>query len=164
VSSSTTKYRPWMLKVIEQMCKLGAIDTEIAKALDVSVKTIYSWKKSQPEFCKVLKAAKSIADDQVVKSLYSRANGYSHPEEKAFQYLGKPIIVPMVKHYPPDTAACIFWLKNRKPNEWRDKQEIQHSGDLEVYAAEKAKVEDKMKQGGLLPDDNRNPLAVHGNN
>jgi hypothetical protein len=47
--------------------------------------------------------------------------GYSAPEDKIFNNDGKPLIVPTVKNYPPDTTAVIFWLKNRRPDEWRDK-------------------------------------------
>lgn len=46
--------------------------------------------------------------------------GYSYDAVKIFQHNGKPVKVPYVEHVPPDTTACIFWLKNRKPEAWRD--------------------------------------------
>jgi len=72
----------------------------------------------------VLKRGKDKADTNVIESLYRRAIGYSHPEDKIFNNNGKALIVPTTKHYAPDTTAAIFWLKNRRPEEWRDRQEI----------------------------------------
>jgi hypothetical protein len=71
---------------------------------------------------------RDIADANVGKSLYDRAMGYSHPEDKIFVHNGETIIVPTTKHYPPDTASAIFWLKNRQPAKWRDTQNIELSG------------------------------------
>ena len=73
------------------------------------------------------------ADANIGKSLYDRASGYTHPEVKLFtQYEEgelKVIEHEIAKHYPPDVTAMIFWLKNRHPDKWRDKQEIEHTGD-----------------------------------
>jgi len=80
------------------------------------------------EFCNALKAGKSSADDRVERSLYERANGYTHVEDKIFMHEGQPVIVPTKKHYPPDTTAGIFWLKNRRAEDWREKQEVEHKG------------------------------------
>ncbi len=55
--------------------------------------------------------------------------GYEHSEDKIFQYEGKPVIVPTTKRYPPDTQAASLWLRNRQPAKWRDKQEIEQSGE-----------------------------------
>lgn len=107
---------------------LGATDADLAFNFDVSEQTINNWKKQHPEFLLALKRGKEIADTKVADSLFQRAVGYSHDEDKIFQYEGKPVIVPTKKHYPPDTTAAIFWLKNRKPESWRDKQEIDHGG------------------------------------
>jgi hypothetical protein len=51
--------------------------------------------------------------------LFERAKGYSHPEDKIFNNNGEPLIIPTVKHYPPETAACVVWLANRQPNKWK---------------------------------------------
>jgi hypothetical protein len=56
--------------------------------------------------------------------LYKRACGYEHPEDDIKNYMGEIIITPTIKHYPPDATSGIFWLKNRRPKEWRDKQEV----------------------------------------
>lgn len=68
----------------------------------------------------------------MAERLYQRATGYSHLEDKVFNDNGKPLIVPTIKHYPPEVKAAIFWLKNRKSLTWRDKKEIDQSGELHV--------------------------------
>jgi hypothetical protein len=73
-----------------------------------------------------LKVAKDAADARVERRLWERAMGYSHLSEKLFCSRGKVIRVEIVEHYPPDTTACIFWLKNRQPGRWRDRVDVQH--------------------------------------
>lgn len=113
----------------QHLAGLGKIDTEIADAMGIAESTFHKWKKDHPELKKAIKKGKVDPDDQVEKSLFERANGYSHAEDEIFQYKGVAVIVPTIKHYPPDVAACIFWLKNRRPKIWREKQEIQHTFD-----------------------------------
>jgi hypothetical protein len=63
----------------------------------------------------------------VERSLYSRAVGYSFNSEKIFcNKDGEVTRVPIIEHGPPDVTAQIFWLKNRKPTEWRDVQQMEH--------------------------------------
>lgn len=108
----------------KKLCLLGATDKELADFFDVAESTINLWKKAHPEFSESIKEGKLQADANVSERLYSRAMGYSHPEDKIFNNAGSEMVVKTIKHYPPDTAAAIFWLKNRRPDNWRDKQEI----------------------------------------
>ena len=116
--------RPSKIKNIdfEQIKKLaayGMTDKQLADVLNISEVTLNSY-KNNPEFLKSLKAGKQISDERVERSLFERACGYEHPEDKIFCNDGQIIVEPTIKHYPPDTTACIFWLKNRKKTEWRD--------------------------------------------
>lgn len=106
------------------MTGLGATDREVAQALQVSEQTLNTWKHKHPTFLESLKLGKESSDKRVEVSLYKRANGYSFDSEKIFQVEGKALRVPYVEHVPPDTTACIFWLKNRKPLEWRDRKAV----------------------------------------
>ncbi len=135
-----TAYKPEMVKQAAKLCALGATDMEIADFFGVAVCTISRWKNVHPEFCSALKVAKEIADNRVERSLFNRAVGYTYDAVKILQYEGEPVVVPYEEHVPPDTTACIFWLKNRKPEEWRDRHQVDHSvvvsyADLVLEAA-----------------------------
>jgi hypothetical protein len=120
-----TAYKKEFVRIAANMCRLGATDNDLAEALGVGIGTINAWKLKHKEFSEALKTWKAEADERVERSLYDRAMGYSHPEDKIFNDGGIPMIVPTIKHYPPDTTAAIFWLKNRKSADWRDKQELE---------------------------------------
>lgn len=118
-----SKFTPATLRQARFLAARGATDAELAEFFEVSEKTLNTWKKTHPEFLQSLKDGKSVADDKVQNSLFQKAVGYSHPDTHVSNHQGTVTLTPVVKHYPPDTTACIFWLKNRKPAEWRDKVE-----------------------------------------
>lgn len=107
---------------------MGATDAELASAFNVNTSTIWRWQSEFPEFCNALKSGKVEADDRVQRSLYQRAIGYTFDSEKVFCNNGKVVTTPVVEHAPPDVTACIFWLKNRRKDEWRDKTESEQYG------------------------------------
>lgn len=109
-------------------CKLGATDAQLAELFEVNIDTIHEWKKVYPQFSDILKAAKAIPDDEVEQSLLKRAKGYDLQTTKYANESGE-MVVREGKHFPPDTVACIFWLKNRRPKEWRDKIVQEFSGE-----------------------------------
>jgi hypothetical protein len=111
-----------------KLCLLGATDKQLADFFEVSEQTLNAWKKARPEFLESLKRGKDQADATVAQSLYRRALGYSHDAVKIFNDQGKPLVVPHTEHYPPDTTACIFWLKNRQKDKWSDKQDHEVTG------------------------------------
>jgi hypothetical protein len=108
-----------------KLCMLGAIDKDLADFFGISESTLNKWKIDYPEFSESLKEGKAHADANVANSLYQRALGYSHAEEKIFcNKDGDVTRVETIKHYAPDTTACIFWLKNRRKDVWRDRHEL----------------------------------------
>jgi DNA-binding XRE family transcriptional regulator len=141
-----TDYREEYNQLAYNYSLLGATDEDLAKFLGVCTSTITNWKKNYPQFLASIKNGKKKADSEVASKLYHRAMGYSHKEDKIFQYEGDPVIVPTIKHYPPDSTAAIFWLKNRQPKLWRDKQEIEHSGDLPNIPSELKVIIDRPKE------------------
>jgi hypothetical protein len=98
----------------------------------VTLSTLHLWKIKHPEFSDALKLGKAPANDRVVKSLYDRAMGYSCMETDIRVVEGKIIQTEVLKHYPPDTTAMIFLLKNRMPAEFKDKRETEISGNLNL--------------------------------
>jgi hypothetical protein len=123
-----TKLTDQIIEQAHKLALLGLTDVQMADVFDVNESTIHEWKKASEEFSESIKSGKEFADARVAKSLYHRALGYSHPEDKIFNDSGIPLIIPTIKHYPPDPTACIFWLKNRQKEIWRDKQEHEHTG------------------------------------
>lgn len=121
-----SNFRPEFVEQAAKLCRLGATDIEIADFFEVSVATVYRWKNRHSEFCEALKVGKESADNRVERSLFFKATGYTYDSVKIFQEKGQPVIVPYREHVPPDTTAAIFWLKNRKPHDWRDRHEIDH--------------------------------------
>lgn len=119
-----SKYKDEFVIQAEKLCKLGATDIEVADFFEVEVRTLYRWKAEHDDFCQALKAGKAEADARVERSLFARATGYEHDEVDIRVVGGAIVQTPLRKHYPPDTTACIFWLKNRRPDEWRDRQEL----------------------------------------
>lgn len=114
-------YRPEFPEQAMKLCRLGATDKELADFFGVAESTLSKWKLDFPDFSEALKAGKVAADANVADSLYRRAFGYSHPDVHISNYKGDVTITPITKHYPPETVACIFWLKNRRPDLWREK-------------------------------------------
>ncbi len=121
-----TNYKPEFVEQARKLAELGATDREVAEFFEIDERTVYRWQHDHPDFCQALKVGKETADDRVEKSLYRRAIGYSHDAVHIAQFQGDPVIVPYVEHHAPDTTACIFWLKNRRKAEWRDRHE--HTG------------------------------------
>ena len=127
-----TKYRSEFAEQAYKYCLLGADDKKLAYLFEVDESTINRWKKDHKEFCESIKNGKEIADAEIASSLFHRAKGYSHPEDKIFNNQGVELVVPTIKHYPPDTTAAIFWLKNRQKDNWRDKQEVDTNVNMNI--------------------------------
>ncbi len=120
-----TKYKPEFCEQAAKLCKLGATDRELADFFGVRESTLNNWKVAHPEFMEALKRGKDESDNRVEQSLYRRALGYSHDAVKILMTKdGDVYREEYVEHYPPDTVACIFWLKNRRPDAWRDKFDV----------------------------------------
>lgn len=114
-----TKYDPDYARQAVKLCELGATDADLADFFKVSVSTLNLWKIEHKDFSESLKLGKAPADERVKRALYHRAVGYSHQEDDIRAVNGEIVITPTIKHYPPDSTACFFWLKNRLPEEFR---------------------------------------------
>jgi hypothetical protein len=120
-----SKYRDDYPEQARKLFDRGFTDLEVADQFGVGRTTLYRWQIEHPEFRNALKAGKELADDRVVNSLYHRATGYTYDAVKIFMPAGakKPVIVPYREHVPPDSTSMIFWLKNRRPEEFRNNPE-----------------------------------------
>ena len=117
-----TKYRPdYHPAWAEKLAKLGATDEDIASSFDISIATLYNWRNDYQEFLEATRRGKLLADAEVASKLFHRATGYQHEETDVKVLNGEVVLTPVVKNYPPDTNAAMFWLRNRRPDLWRDK-------------------------------------------
>ena len=129
------KYQEWLegdnLILLQGWCRDGLTNEQIAHNMGINPCTLYDWQKKYSEIANILKRTKDVVDKEVENALYKSAMGYDYEEiteERRFnkrtgQY--EMVVTKRAKkHIPPNTASIIFWLKNRKPEIWKDKQEI----------------------------------------
>lgn len=126
------KYDKWIteegLLLIGGWARSGLTDKDIAKNMKISRSTLSEWKNKFSELADTLKMEKDVADYKVENSLYKRANGYEYkevtkeakwnPKEEKYEMI---VTKEVTKQVAPDTTAQIFWLKNRQPQNWREK-------------------------------------------
>lgn len=128
------KYTEWIesdgLEQMRAWARDGLTDEQIAHNMGICRDTLYEWKKRFPDMADVLKKGKDAIDIEVENALLKRAMGYDYTEtrtETTEDGMTKTVVTK--KTMPPDTTAQIFWLKNRRPAVWRDKQQVEHSTD-----------------------------------
>lgn len=127
---------PDKLLLLEAWARDGLTDEQISGNMGINVRTLYNWKKKCIPIFQSLKIGKEVADIEVENALRKKALGFRETEQavstrKTVEYengkrvreITEPIVTEVEKYYPPDTTAQIFWLKNRKPEQWRDRQE-----------------------------------------
>lgn len=143
------KYQEWLtdegLLKLEGWARDGLTDEQIAHNMGITSKTLYEWKNKYGEICESLKRGKEVVDRKVENALLSKAIGFTKTIEKPIKV--KEVIykdgkrVKETEHIeyaneevyiPPDTTAGIFWLKNRKPEQWRDKRDIALEGSVKT--------------------------------
>lgn len=154
------KYHDWLtaegLLRLEGWARDGLTDEQIAENMGIRRPTLYDWKKKHPDISDTLKKGKEVVDLQVENALLKRALGYKYDE--VTKELGttvdeeKGFIKAMVetkrvtKEVQGDVTAQIFWLKNRRPDRWRDKQDIEHTGKLQHQVALEELSDDELQQ------------------
>ena len=127
---------PDKLLLLEAWARDGLTDEQIAGNMGITVRSLYNWKKKSIPIFQSLKVGKEVADIEVENALRKKALGFREIEQtvstrkiveyengKRIREITEPVVTEVEKYYPPDTTAQIFWLKNRKPKQWREKQE-----------------------------------------
>lgn len=127
-----SRYLARYAKMAKLLCQAGATDEELADFFGVSVSTIYLWKKKHKPFSEATKDGKQYADEKVVSALYQNALGAETWEEKVVVVDGQVHKSTVRKQHAPNHQAQSLWLRNRRPDEWRDKQDHEHSGDIRI--------------------------------
>ena len=139
------KYHEWLkpegLTRIQGWAMDGLTDEEIAAKIGIRRETLYDWIKRFPNISNALKLSKDVADREVEQALYNKALGRCKVIEtvkerrlnvKTGEY-ELVVVKETIKGVPPDVAAQVFWLKNRKPNTWRDKREVETEAHVTAF-------------------------------
>jgi len=138
-----TKYKEEFCELVHNYCLLGATNEDLAKFLCVGLSSIDKWIREKPKFSSAVKSGREEADAQVAKSLFKRATGFSCKETKTASHEGRITdTMDIDKHYPPDVNAQTFWLRNRRPDLWREKQEIESTNKTEMVIS--SETQDKI--------------------
>ena len=151
------KYEYWLtpegLLKLEAWARAGLIDEQIAENIGINTSTLYEWKKRYPEISESLKKGKEVVDIQVENALLRRALGYEYTEvtqevcENAETgEMELHVTKKVTKEVIPDTTAQIFWLKNRRPDKWRDKQDMELSGEVKTNNPYAGLTTDELKK------------------
>ncbi len=136
-----SKINDWLEKdkliLLEGWARDGLTDEQIAKNIGIATSTFYEWKKKKLEFSNALKKGKEVIDFEVENALLKKALGYTITLNKQkVTKDGDVIDITEEVHVPPDTTAQIFWLKNRKPNNWKDKVETDEDKEAVANASQ----------------------------
>ena len=152
-----TRYRQEMAAEVKILCERGATDLEVADFLNVDVSTVQRWAHKYADFCIALQVGKEAADNRVERSLYHKAVGYTYDAEDVFVHQGDVTRVEVRKHIPPSENAAALWLKNRRPDVWRDRSNVAVSGNLTLTEGKTAdqmllEILEEMKALGVTPE------------
>jgi hypothetical protein len=130
-----TDYTPDFCELARNYCLLGATGEQLAGFLGVSRRTITNWADSHPEFARALEQGRAAADAVIARALYERAKGYSHQVTRIVLYQGEKQTLTNTVSYPPDTHACMFWLRNRQRHYWSQRCDASAEAVEDIGAA-----------------------------
>lgn len=134
------KYDEWLeddnLTKIEAWARDGLTEEQISKNMGIAYSTLRVWKNKFSALSAALKRGKEVVDIEVENSLLKAAKGYFVDEEKTYISEVNGVVTKRKeitkKYIAPNTTAQIFWLKNRKPGDWRDKNIVELDGEERV--------------------------------
>jgi len=122
-------YKPENAEIAHLACMLGATNEALAERFEVSPRTIDNWIAAISEFSDAVQKGRQVADETVVSALFARATGMERKMTKVFCHNGQPVTARYTVELPPDVRACIFWLRNRRPQQWRGNRPIVAEAD-----------------------------------
>lgn len=123
-----TLYKPDYARQAHDHCLLGATNAELAAVFEVAPRTIDNWIASNAEFAQAVREGRAVADARVARCLYERAVGYDRTVERVVLHQGRERVIASTVHYAPSTGACIFWLRNRRPDLWGSRRPVNQAG------------------------------------
>ena len=160
VSIAKSKSACWRTKAgleqIESWAAEGLINSEIANKMKIHPSTFYDYKNKYPEISESLKKGKKIIDCKVEQKLFNKCMGTK--TTKVIKELNKDtgeliVVKEITEEVAPDTTAIIYWLKNREPERWKDKQTLEHTGSIKVNPYSELTVEELRRLANKKEDD-----------
>jgi hypothetical protein len=160
------KYNPEYAEQAQKLYSYGFTDEEIADFFEVTIRTIYRWQTRYPEFRQAVVLGKAPVDDRVERALFHRAVGYTFERTKYIKEGEHSIPVIVKEHIPPDTAAALAWLKNRRPEKWRDVHQYEIGRPGEFAAMNDAELKKWLIENGpqmltLIVDEEKDGKTEH---
>ena len=161
-TGSTGKYLEWLkpdnLLRVQAWTRDGLTDEQVAHNMGITSVSLYAWRRKFPELAEACRKGKEVVDIEVENSLLKRCHGFVSEETT---YENGVVTKRIERQVPPDTTALIFWLKNRKPKEYRDVNRLEVSGDLNIAdalkeareRAAKRNIEDGEQEDGRKDSD-----------
>lgn len=156
------KYQEWLteegLLQLESWARDGLTDEQIASNMGIGYSTLQTWKSKYQDIQDTLKRGKEVVDIQVENALLKRALGYSYDkvtrervldyDQSTGQVVGShmEITKTVKKEVQGDTTAQIFWLKNRRPEQWRDKRDVSVEGEISTNNPFKGLSTDELRK------------------
>jgi hypothetical protein len=139
-----SRYKPGYARVARKAFEQGCTLLQVADMLGCSEPTMYAWRLKYPQFARAFVLGKDAAAERVERSLYERAIGYSFNAEKAVITRNGQEMLRWREHIPPDTAAALAYLRNMRPDRWRDRSSVDHN--VSIYTS----IEDPRELRALL--------------
>jgi hypothetical protein len=128
-----TTYKPENAEIARQACMLGATNDALAERFEVCRRTIDNWIATIPDFSDAVRQGREVADEAVVSALFARATGLEQKMTKVFCHRGQPVTANYTVQLQPDVRACIFWLRNRRPDQWRESRPLIEEEDDDAW-------------------------------
>lgn len=129
-----SRYVPAFARLAKDYAMLGADNATIAEMLNVPASTFDTWLVAHAPLRRALSAGREMADARVAKALHASAVGFKARETKVFNVGGRLKTVDVTKTYPPNVAAGLAWLTNKRRGMWRDTKHVEHTGQVDLAA------------------------------
>jgi hypothetical protein len=140
-----TIYKPENAEIARHTCMLGATNEALAGRFEVCRRTIDNWIATIPEFSDAVRYGREVADEAVISALFARATGMEQKMTKVFCHRGQPVTANYTVQLPPDVRACFFWLRNRRPEQWRENRPLVEEEDDGDWVSELEAASERVR-------------------